>query len=54
VADEFDQLRAVGHEALIDPDGERARVGFGIIERELDVQLTIIDAPRATAELRVA
>jgi len=41
MADVFDQIGAVGHEALVDADGERPRAGLRIVERELDVELSV-------------
>src|SRR2546422_4552238 len=45
MADEFDHLRAVCHNPLIDSHGKGSRVRFRIVDGELDVQLPEVHAP---------
>src|SRR5688572_30755256 len=50
VADELDDLRAVGHELLADPEGERPGVGLWIVHGHLDLELAVVDAPEPFGE----
>src|SRR5258705_11177555 len=52
VADEFDHLRAVGDNPLVDSDGEGPRIGLRIVDRKLDVQLPEVHAPEPLGHLR--
>ncbi|HLF10232.1 MAG TPA: hypothetical protein VJA26_03385 [Gammaproteobacteria bacterium] len=45
IADEFDQV-GVEHHLMIHPNGERLRVGFGIVDRDVDLQVAIIWAAK--------
>ena len=45
MADEFDHLRAVRHNLLLDSEGKGLRVRLRIVESELDVQSSEVHAP---------
>ena len=52
VADEFDHLRAVGHDLLLYSDGERPRVRLRIVNRDVDLQLSEVHAPEPFGQLQ--
>src|SRR5437667_10236769 len=50
-ANELDQLR-VEHDALVDLDGPRSRVGFRIVDRDLDFQIAVVHATEPLGPFR--
>src|ERR1700730_15690158 len=52
VADELDRL-LVHHRALVDADGERLRVRFRVLDRDVDLELAEDRAAEALREFRL-